>query len=366
MAQCCDAWAIGWFAKPFQSNLLSPQTDAQENDNEEELERYTQILRRTLQSWFLETSIPRPLKKALLQDCPIKLSNSTISPIDSDVPQLCMGVPDRPLYKTLAQRMLLLSKYESDYNLIPWLLPASDLGFSELSSSMQPQSPPPLSRLTPKTCAQYFATSEMNHNHSTTLLISALLGFRHTIGSSLGLFPPSLSQLMEAANQPHVSPSARTSIKSKKAKRETITLTVAARARAKHAHRTQTENVTNDGHANPYFGIVKGPPSTQNEQATQIVKKMLHEAIWINIHSFSGSLSHIDSYKVSDKQRSIRRDSIRNKTENPPVLEIRVPEGYGARWSANWSDPMNPTNVQFRGFLEPMMENGHENRWRHF
>ncbi|KAI3889010.1 hypothetical protein MKX03_012443 [Papaver bracteatum] len=39
------------------------------------------------------------------------------------------------------------------------------------------------------------------------------------------------------------------------------------------------------------------------------------------------------------------------------VLEIRVVEGYGARWSKEGS--------KFIGFLEPYMEDGHSKRWRH-
>mmetsp|Transcript_50451 Transcript_50451/g.129996 ORF Transcript_50451/g.129996 Transcript_50451/m.129996 type:complete len:99 (+) Transcript_50451:481-777(+) len=41
-----------------------------------------------------------------------------------------------------------------------------------------------------------------------------------------------------------------------------------------------------------------------------------------------------------------------------PVLEVRMKEGYGARWYID-------TPITFRGFLEPQMEGGHEKRWRH-
>lgn len=68
---------------------------------------------------------------------------------------------------------------------------------------------------------------------------------------------------------------------------------------------------------------------------------MIHDAVWINIHTFGG----ISSY----------------------VLEIRVINGYGARWSAEWDEniPFNVSNVIFRGFLEPQMKDGFEKKWRH-
>lgn len=39
------------------------------------------------------------------------------------------------------------------------------------------------------------------------------------------------------------------------------------------------------------------------------------------------------------------------------VFEVRTAEGYGARWLADGSD--------FRGFLEPQMQDGHAKGWRH-
>eukprot|EP00961_Rhodomonas_salina_P089045 1197722-Rhodomonas_salina.2 len=43
------------------------------------------------------------------------------------------------------------------------------------------------------------------------------------------------------------------------------------------------------------------------------------------------------------------------------VLEVRIQEGFGARWSGGFGG----VPLQFRGFLEPMMEGGHEVGWRH-
>ena len=51
------------------------------------------------------------------------------------------------------------------------------------------------------------------------------------------------------------------------------------------------------------------------------------------------------------------------------VYEVRVPEGYGMRWSQDRSDAVEDVGNErpwvFRGFVEPMMENGHESGWRH-
>lgn len=42
--------------------------------------------------------------------------------------------------------------------------------------------------------------------------------------------------------------------------------------------------------------------------------------------------------------------------------------GYGARWLAILSDSGSKNDrpvLKFRGFVEPMMENGHEVGWKH-
>jgi len=52
------------------------------------------------------------------------------------------------------------------------------------------------------------------------------------------------------------------------------------------------------------------------------------------------------------------------------VYEIRVSEGYGMRWSQDQSNREVGEEGEnqpwaFRGFVEPMMENGHEAHWRY-
>ena len=103
------------------------------------------------------------------------------------------------------------------------------------------------------------------------------------------------------------------------------------RARCKHAHR---------GSEDDFFGDVTGGTRKKNEAAEKILVEILKDAAWINIHKSTGI--------------------------NETVLEVRLAAGYGARWTADWSlDPANPTDVTFRGFLEPNQIDGHEKRWRH-
>jgi hypothetical protein len=57
------------------------------------------------------------------------------------------------------------------------------------------------------------------------------------------------------------------------------------------------------------------------------------------------------------------------------AYEVRVVEGYGMRWSQDHGTPTDegsipdelerPSRWLFRGFLEPMIENGHDVGWKH-
>jgi len=71
-----------------------------------------------------------------------------------------------------------------------------------------------------------------------------------------------------------------------------------------------------------------GPESEKNELAKSTLKRLMKHAIWMNIH-----LAPF------------------------PTFEIRVSDGYGARWVADGS--------QFQGFLEPPMDDGYLKKWRH-
>lgn len=91
-----------------------------------------------------------------------------------------------------------------------------------------------------------------------------------------------------------------------------------ARALAKHAPRSL------DG----WWGSMTGTEAEKNKLAESTLHHLMTHAVWMNIH-----LAPI------------------------PLFEIRVSDGYGARWLADGS--------QFRGFLEPPMEEGYMKKWRH-
>ena len=132
-----------------------------------------------------------------------------------------------------------------------------------------------------------------------------LLGFRETVGSKL-LVPPRREVIMDTFTALHS---------------EGSKLSVGARAFAKHGHRDQTAS---------WWGTCSGTEEQKNLSSLNIVKKILDNAAWMNIH-----------FMVHDTG----------------VLEARTVEGYGVRWIAD--------GKEFRGFLEPQMEGGHEVGWKH-
>lgn len=212
------------------------------------------------------------------------------------------GLPRRPLCNDLAWRLWAWKCLDASNNL---LVAAETLGMYECEQAELPL--PPSSR---HHLRRWIEDAGENG-------ILRLLGLRNTTGTDARrLLPPARMQLLSAAAQKH-SPK--------------FQLSVSARARAKHAHRG-TEN---------FFGAAKGNPEQQNRDALDIVNRLIEEAVWINLHIFSG-------------------------TGGDPVLELRLESGYGARWSGHWKDGSRlPIKVEFRGFLEPQMEGGHELKWRH-
>ncbi|XP_049411975.1 uncharacterized protein LOC125874970 isoform X2 [Solanum stenotomum] len=98
------------------------------------------------------------------------------------------------------------------------------------------------------------------------------------------------------------------------------TLTDGARALSKHVNRSSDR----------YWGSFSGSDSDKNRNALDVIRNLITRSCWMNVHIV------------------------------PPhgvVFEIRVVNGYGARWSKDGS--------KFIGFLEPYMEDGHSKGWRH-
>jgi hypothetical protein len=78
-----------------------------------------------------------------------------------------------------------------------------------------------------------------------------------------------------------------------------------------------------------------GGDAAKSTNARNVIARILDTAVWVNCHM----LPHSER-----------------------VLEVRVRDGYGARW--HLSSPANE-QLSFRGFLEPYMPDGHAVGWRH-
>lgn len=228
----------------------------------------------------------------------------------SSVRKGIVGYPSHPLYKQIAA--MLQSWMENSY--CPILdLPKYDLldeqAYVESRATVLATITPLLDGL--KTLHSMWVEEEIIHRLRQILLdlgkrgILDLLGIRKTVGTK-DLWPPSRAKLMESFSEQH-SPKAE--------------LSVGARALAKHHHRDQSD---------AWWGNCTGTEKQKNENALNIVNNILDNATWINIHWLPQDVF---------------------------VIEARVNEGYGARWTAD--------GKQFRGFLEPQMLDGHEVGWRH-
>ncbi|KAJ3572024.1 hypothetical protein NP233_g3365 [Leucocoprinus birnbaumii] len=176
---------------------------------------------------------------------------------------------------------------------------------------------------------------------STPLYIHLSSELALTTGSALGCKPPTPEQCLSAFQTANK-----------------VGLTAGARAWTKHAHRSQeyhpsTVSKKDKGEAG-WWGRASGPRDYLNEGAYQLYCKIMKEASWKNVHMLPHDIL---------------------------AYEIRVPEGYGMRWSQDRGPPKEGEVAMtgapegqddvperpwiFRGFVEPMIENGHEIGWRH-
>jgi hypothetical protein len=151
-------------------------------------------------------------------------------------------------------------------------------------------------------------------------VVSKTVGFIQTLGHARGLL--TCLGFRETVGSRTVAPLTRvqclTSFQQLQSSKEK--LTVGARALTKHCGRST------DG----FWGQFKGNDRAKNATALAKLEQILDHAVWKNVHS----LPHGDA-----------------------TFEVRNAQGYGARWYVR--------DESFRGFLEPHMANGHENRWRH-
>ncbi|KAI5582999.1 hypothetical protein POPTR_007G132100v4 [Populus trichocarpa] len=138
--------------------------------------------------------------------------------------------------------------------------------------------------------------------------VRSLLGLADTGGTVSNALPPPRSTLLSSFIFPY-NPNIKGSA-----------LTHGARALAKHAERSRDR----------YWGILGGSDSTKNRLAMNVISRIIASCCWSNIHVVP---------------------------QHGAVFEIRVADGYGARWSKD--------GTKFIGFLEPYIEDGHSRGWKH-
>ncbi|KAJ3972488.1 hypothetical protein EV361DRAFT_823467 [Lentinula raphanica] len=172
---------------------------------------------------------------------------------------------------------------------------------------------------------------------STPLGVHLAYGLAYTTGSALG-FPLCSIRGTHLSSSGSIPPTQEECLAAFTTANK-VKLTAGARAWSKHAHRSLIDAEDDSKEAAPtgWWGTPSGPVSVINERALDLFWKIYTTATWRNLHWLPHSVL---------------------------VYEIRVLEGYGMRWS---QDPAVESSAPwvFRGFVEPMMENGHERGWRH-
>lgn len=144
-----------------------------------------------------------------------------------------------------------------------------------------------------------------------------LHGLAYTVGSAIGADPPNRQECLSAFT----------------ASASNSGLTAGAKAWSKHAHRSGNAD-TGGGW---WGGQPKGPVGLINERALALFDRVMDNATWQNLHW--------SPHRVL-------------------VYEVRVETGYGMRWVRAVGGCVD-SRWMLRGFVEPMMENGHQVGWRH-
>lgn len=179
-----------------------------------------------------------------------------------------------------------------------------------------------------------------------------LLSVRQTVGS-VDAFPPSRETLLDAFVKPHC-PRAK--------------LTVGARALAKHHHRDDTTS---------WWGKCTGSKSCTSLPFYLWLPMLILSLSFLFLSLFfrwgwkeqactatdlqDPRHCYLDQYTLlacrSVVAATFHFFSSPLSQHNLQVVEMRTTEGYGARWLLD--------GMEFRGFLEPQMEDGHAVGWRH-
>ncbi|KAJ3930786.1 MAG: hypothetical protein NXY57DRAFT_280268 [Lentinula lateritia] len=232
---------------------------------------------------------------------------------------------------------------------------------------------------------------------STPLGLHIAHGLAYTIGSALGCVPPSVEECLVAFTTTN-----------------RVNLTAGARAWSKHAHRSFVESdsqalqssqsdagnrnaITEQQQKIPkqrkppppmgWWGTPSGPVATINENALRLFWNIIGNASWRNLHWLPHSVL---VYEVRVKMGyGMRWSQDRSQLDQgmqsrPPVVQIidtlrRSDDGSDEEVAGGRANVMNMNDKGdaddglgtdhppwiFRGFVEPMMENGHEKGWRH-
>ncbi|KAK4286598.1 hypothetical protein QN277_003130 [Acacia crassicarpa] len=131
--------------------------------------------------------------------------------------------------------------------------------------------------------------------------VQGLLGLIHTPGTISTALPPPRSTLLASFNMPY-----KPNIKSS-------ALTHGARALAKHIYRS----------SNKFWGSLDGNDFNKNRLAVDVVNRLIEHCSWLNVHFVA---------------------------PHGFLFEIRVANGYGARWMEDG---------------KPYMQDGHSKGWIH-
>jgi hypothetical protein len=210
------------------------------------------------------------------------------------------------------------------------------------SPNLEPSDPPPVASITSVTSPRCYNMTELPNASSerlnllfnppdppTPLSIHLSHGLALTVGSALGSSPPSTDACLIAFLIPNKAG-----------------LTAGARAWSKHFHRSRpspphekSSAVSGPG----WWGTPSGPVAVINANALTLFWRIMNSATWRNLHWLPHQIL---------------------------VYEARVEEGYGMRWSQDRGGNDGSLggvdrDWTFRGFVEPMMEGGHEVGWRH-
>lgn len=188
-------------------------------------------------------------------------------------------------------------------------------------------------------------------------------GLAYTVGSALGCSPPPVTTCLEAflaENKARLTAGSRAWSKhshrsqSKTAEKDDLRSTTESSEKAAtddEAHEKRVKRLHAEEESAGWWGVPSGPVAKINENSIHLFWKVMNNATWRNLHWLPHQVL---------------------------AYEVRVPAGYGMRWSQDWS-PIQETTMAsrqleisgkenpwtFRGFLEPQMENGHEVGWRH-